>query len=46
MDFTITLPWIAVIAVFLLGGVLGWFAANKVAINVSPKASNMPPVEV
>jgi hypothetical protein len=46
MDSTITLPWIAVIAVFLLGGVLGWFAANKAGINVSPKASNMPPVEV
>jgi len=46
MHSTITLPWIAVIAVFLLGGVAGWFAANKVGVNVSPKAFNMPPVEL
>jgi hypothetical protein len=46
MYSTITLPWIAVIAVFLFGGVVGWFAANKVAVNISAKAFNMPPGEV
>jgi hypothetical protein len=46
MDSTITLPWIAVIAVFLFGVVVGWFAANKVGANVSLGAFNRPPVEL
>jgi hypothetical protein len=46
MDSTITLPWIAVIVVFLLGGVVGWFAANKVGVNISRKTFNMPPGEL
>jgi hypothetical protein len=46
VDSTITLPVVAVIAVFLLGAVVGWFAANKVGANVTLRASNMPPVEI
>jgi hypothetical protein len=46
MDSTITLPWVAVIAVFLLGVVVGWFVANQVGVSVSLRTSNMPPVEL
>jgi hypothetical protein len=46
VDSTITLPLVAVIAVFLLGVVVGWFAANKVGVNISRKAFNMPPGEL
>ncbi len=46
MDSTVTLPWIAIIAIFFLGGVVGWFVANKVGVTASLRAFNRPPVEL
>jgi hypothetical protein len=35
MDSTVTLPWIAVLIIFLAGALGGWFASGKVSARVS-----------
>lgn len=35
MDSTVTLPWIAVLAIFLAGALVGWFASGKLSARVS-----------
>jgi len=35
MDSTVTLPWIAVLVIFLAGALVGWFASGKVSARVS-----------
>ncbi len=35
MDSTVTLPWIAVLGIFLAGGLVGWFASGKVSARMS-----------
>ena len=45
MDATVTLPWIAVAGVFLLGAIVGWVAAGKVGTRVSLKVGAGPLVD-
>jgi hypothetical protein len=35
MDSTVTLPWIAVLLIFLAGALVGWFASGKASARVS-----------
>jgi hypothetical protein len=45
MDATVTLPWIAVAGVFLLGAVVGWLAAGKIGSRVSVNVGAKPLVD-
>ncbi len=35
MDSTVTLPWVAVLIIFVAGALVGWFASGKVSTRVS-----------
>ncbi len=45
MDATVTLPWIGVIGIFLLGAIAGWLAAGKIGTRVSVKVGSGPLVD-
>lgn len=45
MDSTLTLPWIAVIGIFLAGAIVGWLAAGKIGTRVSVKVGAGPLVD-
>jgi hypothetical protein len=45
MDSTVTLPWVGVIAIFLLGAIVGWLAAGKLGTRVSVKVGSGPLVD-
>jgi hypothetical protein len=46
MNSTVTLPWVAVLAVFIAGIVVGWLAAKNLGLNVSVGGRLIPKTDL
>lgn len=46
MNSTVSLPWVAVLAVFFAGIVVGWLAAKNLGLNVSARTRLVPKTDL